>query len=261
MLPNSQIAAATAKKGRSDGCIRFILALAFLASAAAHAQAPRDLAKLAALREAENETARSQYTYRQTVTLDEMDSRGTIAGSYHEVRDVIFSPAGERSDRTIGTPRLALKRLALTEEDFRDLREVQPFLFTPDRVWMYETRFRGEEHIDGADCWLLQVRPRQILQGQRLFDGTFWISKQDHSIIRSEGRAVPQIFSTKQENLFPHFTTLRSQIDGKHWFPIYTHADDTLPFRTGPIRIRMKVRYTEYKRFGAESTITFEKHQ
>jgi hypothetical protein len=112
--------------------------------------------------------------------------------------------------------------------------------------------------MDEVECWLLEVKPRQILQGQRLFEGTFWISKQDYSIIRSEGRAVPQIFSTKHENLFPYFTTIRRQVDGKHWFPVYTYSDDTLPFRTGPLRLKMKVEYSQYKRFGAESTITFE---
>jgi len=103
------------------------------------------------------------------------------------------------------------------------------------------------------------VRPRQILSGQRLFDGMLWIKKDGLAIIRSEGKAVPEIRSMKQENLFPRFTTVRRPIDGQHWFPIYTYADDALEFRTGPQRIRLKIRYSEYKRFGAESKIEFEK--
>jgi hypothetical protein len=222
---------------------------------------PKNLAKLTAQREAENEQARSRYMYRQTVLLEEMDGRNALAGTYQEVRDVIFSPEGERTEQAVGKPRLDLKRLKMTDEDFRDLREVQPCLFTPDQLFLYETKFRGEETMEGVDCWLLQVAPRQILQGQRLFEGLFWIAKSDYSIVRSEGRAVPQILRTSHENLFPRFTTIRHQVDGEHWFPIYTHADDTLPFRTGALRVRMKIQYSEYKRFGAESTITFEKTQ
>ena len=124
---------------------------------------------------------------------------------------------------------------------------------------MYETKFRGEEKMEEVDCWVLQVRPRQILQGQRLLDGLLWISKKDYSVVRTEGQAVPQIRSSKSENLFPRFTTVRTPVDGKHWFPIYTHADDTLYYRTGPQRIRMNIRYSNYKRFGAETSITFEK--
>jgi hypothetical protein len=124
---------------------------------------------------------------------------------------------------------------------------------------IYEIKFRGEEKIDDVDCFVLQVRPRQILSGQRLFDGMLWIKQDDLAIIRSEGQAVPQVRSMKQENLFPRFTTVRRPIDGKHWFPVFTYADDTLAFRTGPQRIRLKIRYSEYKRFGSESSIEFGK--
>ena len=75
----------------------------------------------------------------------------------------------------------------------------------------------------------------------------------------SQGQTVPQVRSLKQENLFPRFTTVRHPIDGKHWFPVYTHADDTLDFRTGPQRIRLTIRYSNYKRFGSESSVTFGK--
>ena len=40
---------------------------------------------------------------------------------------------------------------------------------------------------------------------------------------------------------------------------IHTHADDILPFRTGPLRMRMTIRYSDYQRFTAESSIIFEK--
>jgi hypothetical protein len=48
-------------------------------------------------------------------------------------------------------------------------------------------------------------------------------------------------------------------VDGDHWFPVTTWADDSLYFRTGPQRIRLTIRYSNYKKFGAESSITFEK--
>lgn len=226
-------------------------------TAAFAADPPPGLARKVAEREALSAAERANYTYRQTVVIEEVDDRGGQTGSYREVREVIFSPEGERTERLSGRPSENLKRLKLTEEDFRDIRDIQPFLFTPDQVWAYETRFKGEENLDGVDCWLLQVRPRQILQGQRLFDGMFWVDKRDYSIVRSEGKAVPQIYSSKaeRENLFPHFTTLRERV-GDHWFPARTFADDTLPFRSGPIRIRLTVRYANYQRFSAESKIT-----
>jgi hypothetical protein len=220
------------------------------------AEPPAGLARLVAHRESETQAERNQYTYRQTVRVAELSERGAQMGEYREVRDIVFSPEKERSEAAIGAPFKSLKNLVLTEEDFRDIRDIQPFVLVEDFLPIYETKFRGDEKIDGVDCWVLQVRPRQILQGQRLFDGMIWASKQDYSVIRSEGEAVPQIRTTKSENLFPKFVTVRKQVNG-FWFPATTSADDTLYFRTGPQRIRMTIRYENYKKFGAETTVTF----
>jgi len=174
------------------------------------------------MRETETAQAQSHYTYRQSVTIDEFDGHGAKSGGYHEIRDIIFSPQQERTEQMIGKPADTLSRLKLTDEDFRDIREVQPFLLTNDQVFLYETHFRGEEAMDGVDCYVIQIRPRQILQGQRLFDGMLWVAKLDYSIIRSEGEAVPQVRTLKNENLFPHFTTLRQKVEADFWFPVTT---------------------------------------
>lgn len=240
--------------GRREAVTALILTFASLTAPAA--EPPPDLVKKVADREAISQEARSQYLYKQTVTVEDFNEKGGRAGDYREVREVIFTPAGERIERFVNKPVNRLKRLILTEEDFADIRNVQPFLFTPDVAFIYESKFRGEETVDGIDCWVLQVRPRQILQGQRFFDGVFWVDKTDHSIIRSEGKAVPQLYSSRagKENLFPNFTTVRRKI-GEHWFPVQTYADDTLYFATGPQRIRLTVRYADYRKFAAESKI------
>jgi hypothetical protein len=217
---------------------------------------PPNLAKLVAHRESETETERNEYTYRQSVTIEELDSRGGARGQYQELREVIFSPKHERSEELIGKPRNSLQNLLMTDEDFRDIRDIQPLVLTEDRLWNYETKFRGEETVDDVDCWVLQVRPRQILEGQRFFDGMIWVDKKEYNIVRMEGQAVPQMRSMKSENLFPRFTTIRKPVDGKHWFPVYTYANDTLQFRTGPQRERLRISYSNYKRFGVDSTFT-----
>lgn len=219
---------------------------------------PAGLARRVAARATEARLAREQYTYRQTVVVEELTPNGARAGEYRETREVVFSPQAERSENLVGRPLETLKNLKLTEEDFRDIREVQPFLFDREQLWAYETKPKGEETMDGVECWVLQVRPRQILAGQRLFDGLLWVGKKDYSIVRTNGKAVPETRSkAKEENLFPRFTTIWKPIDGQYWFPVYTYADDTLDFRVGPQRIRMTIRYSDYRKFGAETTVKF----
>jgi hypothetical protein len=246
---------------RSAAGIAFILASVFCISAAHGAEPPPDLARRVAAIETRNRDDRGNFTYRQTVTVEEVSGRGNPGGRFHEVRDIIFSPGGERTEQVIGSPLHGLNRLQLTEEDFRDIREIQPFLFTSDQLWAYQVQYKGEEPMDGVDCWVLEVRPRQILDGQRLFDGMLWVSQKDMAVVRSEGKAVPDLLSTKTENLFPRFTTRRERVDGEHWFPVYTLAEDTLAFRNGPLKMRMKIEYSNYKRFKAESTIEFKEEK
>ena len=200
----------------------------------------------------------ANYTYRQSVIIGELSNRGEAQGEYREIRDIIFSPTQERTEQMVGKPSNGLTHLQLTDEDFRDIREIQPFLLTKDQAFSYETTYKGEEKVDGIDCFVLRLRPRQILDGQRLFDGMIWVDESDDSIIRSAGQAVPQILTTKNENLFPHFTTVRQKVEGDFWFPVLTYADDTLPFRNGAQRIRLTIRYTDYRKFGSDSKITFK---
>src|ERR1700733_12455095 len=155
-------------------------ALVFAAPVAAE-DPPANLTRLIAARESETAQAQSNYTYRQTVTLDELNPGGLTQGTYREVRDVIFSPAQERTEQMVGKPSETLTHLKLTEEDYRDMREVQPFLLTKDQAFLYATQFRGEEAMDGVDCFVVQISPWQILDGQLLFDGMLWVSKKDYS--------------------------------------------------------------------------------
>lgn len=209
-------------------------------------------------REAAHAEARLNYTYRQTVQVQDFSRRGRPGGLYEEVRDIVFSPEAGRGERFVKGPFNSLKFLKLTDEDFEDIREVQPFLFTADQLWAYETRYRGVDVIEGVGYYLLEVRPRQVFHGLRYFDGMLWIDPDDLSVARSAGKAVPSIVGSESENVFPSFTTIRQKIDGEHWFPVHTHADDLLPFRTGPVRMRMTIKYSDYRRFEVESTVTFE---
>ncbi len=235
----------------------FASALALLPLALGAADPPPALLRKIAQREQENARARENYTYRQSVTIQEFDSHGAATGEFYEVRDVTFSPNRVRYEKVLSGARNTLKRIQLTQQDIDDVRNVQPFLLTPDELPLYEGQYKGEETMDGNVCFVEHIRPRQILSTQRFFEGMLWVRQSDLAVIRSEGKAVPDIETLREQNLFPHFTTLRREIDGKWLFPVETYADDTLYFRQAPQRIRIIIRYMDYKRFGAESSVKF----
>lgn len=247
------------KNGRLVRNIALIVAsgLSFAGFSLRAADPPTGLLKKIAERETEFARARENYTYRQSVTIQEFNNQGLVTGEFHEVRDVTFSPNLVRYETVVDHTRNTLNRIKLTPEDFADIRSVNPFLLTTEKIALYEGQYKGEETMDGQLCFVEYVRPKQILSTQRFFQGTLWVRESDLAVVRSEGQAVPQIDTLAQQNLFPHFTTIRRQIDGKWFFPVETYADDTLFFRDWPQRIRIVIRYLDYKQFGTESTITF----
>ena len=76
--------------------IRFMLASLLCAATAIADEVPADLVRRVAIRESETAQVQSNYTYRQSVSIEEVDKRGSTVGSYREVRDIIFSPKQER---------------------------------------------------------------------------------------------------------------------------------------------------------------------
>jgi hypothetical protein len=80
------------------------------------------------------------------------------------------------------------------------------------------------------------------------------VDDRDLQIVKTYGKGVGIV---KKGNEFPKFETYREQVDGKYWFPTYTHADDTLHFKDYDQRIRMTVRYQDYKKYEGKSTIRF----
>ena len=236
---------------------RTLFLLAFAATLTA-AEPPDDLLQRVAEQGSRFETERGRYTYTQTFHFIELDKLGAQRGDYLEVRDVTFTPDGERDERFLKGPHDRLKFMRLTDEDFRDIRDVQPFVLTADTLWLYETRYQGEERLGERDCFVYRIRPRQVLEGQRLLDGQIWIDQQEQQIVQVSGQPLPQKHSTENANLFPHFLTRYEPVDEGMWFPVKTLADDTLAFPSGLQHVRYEIDFADYKRFTAETEIRFD---
>ena len=207
-------------------------------------------------KETEFAVARESYTYRQSVKMTEYNEGNRPAGSWELVQDVIFGPKRERSERVVFAPVPTLRLIQLTPQDEQDLRDVQPFVMTNDNRNEYDIAYLGTETIDEIECYVFSVKPIKLEKGKRYFQGQIWVDQRDLQIVKTYGKGVG-LLKKNEDNQFPAFETYRNQIDGKYWFPVYTRADDVLHFRNGDIRVKMVIKYEDYKRYGAESQITF----
>jgi hypothetical protein len=223
--------------------------------ALSEAQVQEIITKFAA-KEAEFARARENYTYRQTARLQELEPDGAPRGRWEMVTDVIFSPEGKRTERVVFAPVATLRAIQLTPEDEQDLRSVQPFVLTTQEISNYWVRYLGKQMADEIPCFVFAVKPKKLEKGERYFQGMIWVDDRDLQIVKSYGRGVG-LLKKGVDNQFPKFETYREQIDRKYWFPTYTRADDTLGFQSGPQRIRMTVRYQDYKQFKSEIEIKY----
>ena len=252
-----------------------ILALAFISTAAAQrgesdlnpAQpngiTPDQIIQKFAAREKEFAQARDNYTFRQDVTVQTLDG-DTVDGEYRQVVDVTFDDKGKRRENVVYSPQSSLQRISMDPEDYEDINHRYPFVLTTDEIPEYQILYVGQQRIDEIDTYVFDVAPKTLEKGKRYFQGRIWVDNQDFQIVKSQGKPAYMKEKRLEGHEFPSFTTYREQIDGKYWFPTYASSDEELHFpgtkRSPPndVHIKIKVKYTDYKRFASKSRIIFE---
>lgn len=214
-----------------------------------------------ATKEKQFKQARENYTWRQDVKVQTLEG-STVDGEYRSVVDILFDTKGRRTENVVFAPQSSLERISMTKEDLDDIEKRMPFVLTSDEIPLYDIKYVGKQQVDELTTYVFDIHPKTIEKNQRYFDGRIWVDDHDFQIVKTYGKNVPDIGVGKKphpgdENLFPRFTTYRELIDNQYWFPTYTKIDDTLHFSSGDVHIRQIVKYTDYKRFGSSSKITY----
>jgi len=209
-----------------------------------------------AAKEKEFKLALDQYGYRQTVKVQTPED----GGEYQQVFDVAFDDQGRRVKNVVFAPQDTLRQISMSQQDVDDIENRLPFVLTSDEINEYSILYVGQQQEDELHCYVFDVAPKQIEGKKRYFQGRIWVDDHDFQIVKTYGKAVPDITKKKgNENLFPKFTTYREQVsDGPYWFPSYTRAEDTLHFSNQDVKIREIVKYTNYKKFGSNVKITYD---
>jgi hypothetical protein len=203
-----------------------------------------------AAHEEEFRKERDNYTYTQTFVIQTIDSDGMPDGEHRMTSEILFTPGGKRYERVTDAPAPTLQRISLSQQDLDDLEHVQPFVLTTTELPKYNVTYVGRQQLDELGTYVFDVAPKTLEKNQRYFQGRVWVEDKDLGVVKTDGKAVPDIKKKGNENVFPRFETFRENIEGHFWFPTYTRSNDTLHFSGGDVRIRMTVRYANYKRFG-----------
>lgn len=192
--------------------------------------------------------ALTSYVFNRYATVNTIGLGGQITGTYRRDSFMTFTSDGRRFERILFAPIATTPPGMVTPEDLEDLGGVNPFALEPSRTSQYNFTYVGVEKIDELSLYVFDIRPKVMPDPKktkdRMFVGRVWVDVDDLMLVKSKGKGVPET----KDNKFPIVETTREQIDGKYWFPTDARADDELVFDNGSVlKIRMRVRYTDYK--------------
>ncbi|MBI2821084.1 MAG: hypothetical protein HYX74_02555 [Acidobacteria bacterium] len=247
---------------------------------------PDEIIRRFAAKEAEFRQARQSYTYKTRIVVQELDDYGAVRAERRMLIETYFTTDGKRQQRTL-LDEGELINVRMTQEDVDDTANIQPFVLTTEDLPHYKVEYLGKEKADELDTYVFSLKPRRIEKGKRYFEGKIWVDDVDFQIVKTDGRAVPQM----RDNKFPRFETIRQMIDNRYWFPVWTMADERLKFerryerprtgtvgipfpfplplpgpRPGPgsgrewaneVHIREIITYEDYKKFEVDTNIKF----
>ena len=200
--------------------------------------------------------ALNEYAFKRDALIQELGMGGQVIGEYHRISDFTFDDKGNRFEKINFFPMPSFQAAQMQNEDLDDLGGVNAFALEGSKAANYNFKYVGKERIDELDLYVFDVAPKVMpspKSKERVFVGRIWVDDHDLQIVKAKGKAGPET----KNNKFPIVESYREQIDGKYWFPTYAYADDDIIFDNGAdLRLRMRVKYSDFKVGRGKVTIT-----
>jgi hypothetical protein len=199
-------------------------------------------------KETEFHNALAQYSFKRDAVIQTIGAGGQISGEYHRTSRLAFDASGKRIEKILFFPTPTLSAIGVSTEELDDLGGVQLFALEASKASLYNFKYLGKERIDELDLHVFDVAPKALPDPkkvkERFFQGRIWVDTQDHQIVKTRGKGVPE----PKNSAFPTVETYREEIDG-FWFPTYAYADEELLLGSGePVKIRLRVRFSEFEK-------------
>jgi hypothetical protein len=199
-------------------------------------------------KEDEFQRARGGYSYRKIVRVQEFGEDNKPAGEFQLTTELAVAADGKRYEKIVHEPPSTLRHMTLAREDVETLARIPAFVLTTGQLDKYELTYGGKQPVDELTTYVFRVKPRQLERKRAYFEGLVWVDDRDLLIVKTYGKWVTEIGDVSSPELpFTMFETYREMIDGKYWFPIYARSDDTLTLKNEATRIRLTIRWSDYK--------------
>jgi hypothetical protein len=194
--------------------------------------------------------SRTHFTYKKTIRIQEFGLDGKPAGEYVLVLEPARDPDGQIYEKVVQRPESTLQHFFLRSEDLDGLQRIPAFPLTTAQLAKYDLKYLGKEQVDEVNCYIFQVKPKDLERQKAYFDGVVWVDAQYLEVVKTYGQWVTDLGPTHMVADLPFslFETYRDNVQGKYWFPSYSRSDDTLDLKNGQqIPVRIVVKWTDFK--------------
>lgn len=209
---------------------------------------PEEIIKRFSHKEDEYLAAAAGFTYKKTVRLEEFGPDGKLSGEMTLVMEAKPGPDGKLYERTVQRPQSTLHYIQMGPEDFSRLARMPEFPLTTGQLSKYDLKYLGKEQVDEINCYIFQVKPKEVERAHYYFDGIVWVDDEYLEIVKTYGKWVNDLGDTRTPTMpFSIYETYRENVEGKYWLPDYMRSDDTLNLKDQNIPVRLVVKWTDYK--------------
>jgi hypothetical protein len=214
------------------------------------AMPPEEIIKRFSQKEDEFAAARGRYAYHKTIRIQEFAPDGKPGGEFLAALDAVRASDGKVFEKFAEPPQSTLHYLKLTPEDAEVLTRIPAYPLISSQLSKYNLKYLGKEKVDEIECYIFQVKPKEVERQHALFDGVIWVDDKYLEVVKTYGKWVSELGDVHSPTLpFSMFETYRENIDGKYWIPNYSRSEDVLHLQDQNVLIRVTIKWADFKAF------------
>ena len=200
----------------------------------------RDYIKTIVANEQKFLKALSSYGYSVDIKVETLQGE-TVDGEFHRVSIVGLDASGAHRETVADGAVNTLSRFKLSDKDVATLSDPMSFALTADSFTDRDVVYSGRQKLDDRNLAIFDILPRSDKDFGHAFGGRTWVRGLAAPIVRTCGRSADYPVSAMR------FEVSRAQVAGEEYFPVRARAYENAQVDGQPVRVRVTVKYFDYK--------------
>ena len=200
----------------------------------------RDYIKVIVANEHKIVKALGSYGYSVDIRVETLQGEA-VDGEFHRVSVVEFDESGARREKIAEGASNTLSRFKLSQRDISVLGDPMSFALTADSFADRDVVYSGRQKLDDHNLAIFDILPRSDKNYGKAFGGRTWVRARNTAIVKTCGRSAEYPVADMR------FEVTRAQVAGEDYFPVSTRADENAIVDGQPVRVRVTVKYFDYK--------------